>query len=197
MATSPAFGAASVPHLPLARALGDNWWLLLLRGIVAITFGVLAFAWPGLTFVTLVIFWGAFTGADGILALVAAFSGKGSQVAPRWWLILVGLAGVAVGTIAFVEPVVAAGALLILIAVWAIVIGASQIIGGFALRKEIDGEWWLVLSGLLGILFGAAVLVQPIAGAFVIIWLIGTYALLFGLCLVMLSFRVRRLKKAD
>jgi uncharacterized membrane protein HdeD (DUF308 family) len=197
MAMSPAIGAAHFSDFPLARALGDNWWLLLVRGIVAILFGILAFAWPGLTFVTLVIFWGAFTGADGILALVAAFSGKGSQVAPRWWLILVGLAGVAAGAIAFFEPVVAAGALLILIAVWAIVIGASQIVGGFALRKEIQGEWWLVLSGLLGILFGAAVLVQPVAGALVIIWLIGCYAILFGLCLVMLSFRVKRLKMAD
>jgi len=197
MVTSPAIGAAPFSDFPLARALGDNWWLLLVRGIVAMSFGILAFAWPGLTFVTLVIFWGAFTAADGLLALVAAFSGKGAQVAPRWWLILVGLAGVAAGTIAFVWPVVAAGALLILIAVWAIVIGASQVVGGFALRKEIDGEWWLVLSGLLGILFGAAVLVQPIAGAYVIIWLLGSYALLFGLCLVMLSFRVKRLKRAD
>jgi len=195
MATSPAVGAASVSDFPLARALGDNWWLLLVRGIVAILFGLLAFAWPGLTFLTLVLFWGAFTAVDGVVAMIAAFSGRGSRVAPRWWLVLGGLAGIAVGAIALVWPMVAANVLLILIAFWAIVIGVAQVLGGIALRKEIHGEWWLVLSGLLCILFGAAILAQPLVGAFAIIWLIGFYAILFGLCLVMLAFRVKRLKR--
>ena len=192
-----ALNEASPSEFTLARALGDNWWVLFLRGIVSVLFGVLAFAWPGLTIVTLVIFWGAFVAADGVLALVAAFTGKGSPVAPRWWLVTVGLAGVITGAIAFVWPAVAAGALLLLIAAWALIVGASQVIGGIALRKEIDGEWMLVLSGLLAIAFGVALVAWPVAGALAIIWMIGFYALLFGLFLIALSLRVRQLKTAS
>src|SRR4051794_12738766 len=106
--TQDNLGTASLSDLPLAKALGDNWWLLLLRGVVAILFGILAFAWPGLTLLTLVLLWGAFAAADGIFALIASFSGKGSRMAPRWWLILVGLSGIAAGAIAFIRPDVAA-----------------------------------------------------------------------------------------
>jgi uncharacterized membrane protein HdeD (DUF308 family) len=189
-------GMPSLSDAPLASILGDNWWLLLLRGIAGILFGVLAFAWPALTLVTLVILWGAFAAADGVLALIAAFSGQGAKVAPRWWLILVGLAGVASGAIAFIWPGVAAEVLLLLIGAWALVVGVSQVIGGIALRKEIQGEWMLILSGLLAIAFGVAIIAWPIAGALAIVWMIGLYALLFGTFLVALSFRVRQLKSA-
>lgn len=194
--TQENIGTASLYDLPLARALGENWWLLLLRGLVGIAFGILAFAWPGLTLLTLVIFWGAFTGADGILSLIAAFSGKG-EAGPRWWLILVGLAGIAAGVIAFVWPGIAAGALLLLIAIWAIVVGIMQVIGGIALRKEIRGEFWLILTGLLSIAFGAAILYRPDAGALAIIWLIGAYAIAWGVILTILSFRMKGLKRAS
>jgi len=193
-ATQAALIGASLTDASLARALGDNWWMLLLRGIAGVLFGILAFAWPGLTIVTLVVFWGAFVAADGVLALVAGFMGNASPVAPRWWLIVVGLAGLVSGAIAFFWPVVAAGALLLLIAVWALIVGVSQVIGGIALRREIQGEWMLVLSGLLAIAFGVALVAWPVAGAFAIIWLIGSYAFLFGLFLIGLSLRVRQLK---
>jgi len=197
MATSSAFGPASLADNPLARGLAGNWWLLLLRGIVALLFGVVAFVMPHITLFTLVILWGAFTAADGVLALIAGISGKAGGVTPRWWLILVGLAGMAAGAIAFVQPGIAAAALLLLVAIWAIVIGASQVIGGIALRKEIRGEWWLVLSGLLAFLFGVLILIHPMAGLLAIVWTIGAYAIVFGACLVMLAFRVRKLGRAD
>lgn len=192
--THDPMGTASLSDLPLARALGDNWWLLLLRGLVAVLFGVAAYLWPGLTLLTLVLLWGAFAAADGILALVASFSGKSSSMAPRWWLILVGVCGIAAGAIAFVRPDVAATALLLLIAIWAIVVGVSQIIGGIALRKEIQGEWMLILSGLINVLFGGVLIAQPAAGALAIIWVIGFFSILSGLALIMLSFKVKRLK---
>jgi uncharacterized membrane protein HdeD (DUF308 family) len=187
-------GTAPLSDLPLARALGDNWWLLLLRGVVAILFGILAFAWPGLTLLTLVLLWGAFAAADGIFALIASFSGRGSRMAPRWWLILVGLSGVIAGGIAFVRPDVAATALLLLIGVWAIVVGVSQILGGIALRKEIQGEWMLILSGFINILFGGVLIAQPAAGALAIIWVIGLFSILSGVSLIALSFKVKTLK---
>jgi len=194
--TEANFSSASLSELPLARALGENWWLLFLRGLVAVLFGILAFAWPGLTLLTLIILWGAFSAADGVLALVAAFSGKNSQVSPRWWLIIVGVCGIAAGAIAFLRPDVAALALLLLIAAWAIVVGVAQIIGGIALRKEIQGEWMLMLSGLINILFGVILVAQPASGALALIWVIGFFAILSGVSLMMLSFRVKRLKPA-
>lgn len=187
-------GTASLSDLPLARALGDNWWLLLLRGMIAVLFGVVAFAWPGLTLLTLVLFWGAFAAADGIFALVASFSGGRGSMAPRWWLVLVGLSGIAAGAIAFVRPDVAATALLLLIALWAIVVGASQILGGLALRKEVQGEWMLLLSGLINILFGGVLIAEPAAGALAIIWVIGLFSILSGTSLIALSFKVKSLK---
>jgi uncharacterized membrane protein HdeD (DUF308 family) len=194
--THDTLGTASLSDLPLARALGDNWWLLLLRGIVAVLFGVLAYAWPGLTLLTLVLLWGAFAAADGIFALIGAFSGKARPVAPRWWLILVGISGIAAGAISFIRPDVAAVALLLLIALWAIVVGVSQILGGIALRKEMQGEWMLILSGLINILFGGVLIAQPAAGALAIIWVIGFFSILSGVSLIALSFRVKRMKSA-
>ncbi len=187
-------GNASLSDLPLARALGDNWWILLLRGLAAIVFGGLAYAWPGLTLLTLVLLWGVFAAADGIFALIGALSGRASSMTPRWWLILVGISGIVAGGIAFVRPDVAATALLLIIALWAIVVGVSQIIGGIALRKEIQGEWMLILSGLINVLFGGVLIVEPAAGALAIIWVIGFFSILSGVALIMLAFKVKRLK---
>lgn len=194
--TQATLGTASLSNLPLSRALAENWWLLLLRGIVAVLFGVLAFAWPGLTLLTLVLFYGVFAAADGILALIAAITRKGEQVAPRWWLVLVGVAGIAAGAIAFMRPDVAAQALLLLIAAWAIVTGFFQIVGAIALRREIEGEWMLLLGGLLSVVWGAVLVAQPAAGALAIVWIIGSFAMLTGFVLIALSFRVKSLKPA-
>ena len=116
------------PFLGLAlRELAENWWLLLLRGIAAIGFGVLAFIWPGLTLLTLTFMWGFYAIADGVLALWAAIAGKGGQIAPRWWLAVVGIAGILAGLLAFVWPGMTALILLMFIASWAIVIGVLQV----------------------------------------------------------------------
>jgi uncharacterized membrane protein HdeD (DUF308 family) len=194
--TDASLSTASLPDGPLARALGENWWLLFLRGIVAVLFGVLAFAWPGLTLLTLVLMWGIFALFDGVFALTAALSGKSSPTAPRWWLIIVGISGIAAGAIAFLRPDFAAQILLLVIAVWAIIIGVSQIVGAIALRKEIDNEWMLLISGLLSLAWGALLVLAPPAGALAIIWLIGAFAILTGASLIALSFRVKRLKPA-
>jgi hypothetical protein len=117
--------AQSSPTSPFAlqRALAENWWLLLLRGIAAIAFGVLVFIWPNLTLLTLTFLWGIYAIADGIFALGAAVSGKGGQIAPRWWLGLIGIAGILAGLLTFVWPGITAQVLLVFIASWAIVAG--------------------------------------------------------------------------
>ena len=178
------------PALPMLHALARYWWLVLLRGIAAIIFGILAFIWPGITLFTLVLFWGAFVLVDGVISLASAF--MGGNMAPRWWLALIGVLGIAVGALTFLSPGVTALVLLIFIATWAIILGVFQIIGAIRLRKEIDNEWWLILSGALSVLFGVALLVQPGAGALALIWLIGAYAIVFGVMLVAFALRLRK-----
>ena len=184
------------PFLGLAlRELAENWWLLLLRGIAAIGFGVLAFIWPDLTLLTLTYMWGFYAIADGVLALWAAIAGKGGEIAPRWWLAVVGVAGIFVGALTFVWPGMTALILLMFIASWAIVIGALQIWGAIRLRKEIENEWLLGLSGLLSIAFGVAMFAQPGAGALAVVWLIGWFALLAGCVYIALAFQLKKHKR--
>jgi uncharacterized membrane protein HdeD (DUF308 family) len=185
------------PFLGLAlRELAENWWLLLLRGIAAIGFGVLAFMWPGLTLLTLTFMWGFYAIADGVLALWAAIAGRGGEIAPRWWLAVVGIAGIFAGALTFIWPGMTALVLLMFIACWAIVIGVLQIWGAIRLRKEIEGEWLLGLSGLLSIAFGVIMLAQPGAGALAVAWLIGWFAILAGCVYIGLAFQLKKHKRS-
>jgi uncharacterized membrane protein HdeD (DUF308 family) len=185
------------PFLGLAlRELAENWWLLLLRGIAAIAFGVLAFVWPGLTLLSLTILWGVYAISDGGLALWAAIAGRGGEIAPRWWLAVVGIAGIVAGLLTFVWPDMTALVLLMFIASWAIVIGILQIWGAIRLRKEIEGEWLLGLSGVLSVAFGAIMFAQPGAGALAVVWLIGWFAILAGCVYIALAFRLKTYERS-
>src|SRR6516162_4540664 len=146
-----------VPGLML-HALAKHWWVLLLRGICAILFGVLTFVWPGITLLTLVLLYGAYALADGVLALAEAV--MGGAPAPRWWLALVGLLGIAVGILTFAWPGITALVLLLFIAGWAIATGILQIVGAIRLRKEIENEWLLIAGGVLSVIFGLILVVQ-------------------------------------
>jgi uncharacterized membrane protein HdeD (DUF308 family) len=174
----------------MVHALAKNWWLLLLRGIAAIIFGVLALAWPGLTLLTLILLYGAFALADGVLAIIAAITG--GAPAPRWWLAIVGLLGIAAGLLTFLMPGLTAIVLLFFIAGWAIATGVFQIVGAIKLRKEIDNEWFLILGGIVSVLFGIAMIMAPGAGALALVWVIGIYAVIAGALLVALSFRLKK-----
>ena len=186
---SPSFGL-------LLADLAENWWLLLLRGIAAIAFGVLTFFWPGLTLLVLIFLWGIYAIADGILALWAAIASKGfGNIGSRWWLAIIGIAGIAAGILTFIWPGMTALVLLMFIAAWAIVSGVFQIWGAVRLRHEIEGEWLLGLSGLLSIAFGVIAIVRPGAGALAVIWLIGWFAILLGSCFIALSLRLRQYKR--
>ncbi|MGE3230225.1 MAG: HdeD family acid-resistance protein [Hyphomicrobium sp.] len=180
------------PGLLLA-GLSGNWWLILIRGIAALVFGLLALFWPGITLVTLVLLYGAFALVDGVFALGAAIVGRVSAT-PRWWLAIVGLLGIAAGALTFAWPGITALVLLFFIAGWSIAIGAFQIIGAIQLRKEIDNEWLLILSGALSVLFGLALFFWPGAGAMALIWLIALYAIVFGILIIAFAFRLRRQK---
>lgn len=174
----------------MVHALAKNWWLLLLRGVAAIIFGLLAFVWPGLTLLTLILFYGAFALVDGVLAIVAAITG--GAAAPRWWLAIVGLLGIAAGLLTFMMPGLTALVLLYFIAGWAIATGVFEIIGAIKLRKEIDNEWLLILVGVLSVLFGAAMILSPGAGALALVWVIAAYSVALGVLTIALAFRLKK-----
>jgi len=182
----PAIGLGSA----MVHALAKNWWLLLLRGVAAIIFGVLAFAWPGVTLLTLILFYGAFALVDGVLAIIAAITG--GAPGSRWWLAVVGLLGIAAGLVTFLTPGLTALVLLLFIAGWAIATGVLQIIGAIKLRKEIDNEWLLILGGIVSVLFGVCMMLAPGAGALALVWVIGAYSVVTGVIFVALAFRLRK-----
>jgi uncharacterized membrane protein HdeD (DUF308 family) len=175
----------------LLQTFGRAWWLVLLRGLAAIVFGILAWAWPGVTLVTLVLFWGAYALIDGVAALVGGWRTKDGGK-PMWTVVLVGLVGIAAGIFTFVQPAVTAIALLMLIAVWAIVHGVFEIWAAIRLRKEIRNEWLLILSGVLSVAFGVLMILYPGAGALAVLTLIGAFAVAYGALLVVLAFKLKR-----
>lgn len=185
-----AYPPGSVLMRPTLDALARNWWLILLRGIAAVLFGLLTFIWPGLTLVTLVLLYGAFSLVDGIFSLIAAV--KGGAPMPRWWLALVGLLGIGVGVITLLWPQITGAVLLLFIAGWAIASGILQIIGAINLRKEIDGEWLLIASGVLSVLFGILVIMYPGAGALSLALVIGAFAVAYGVLLIGFALRLKK-----
>lgn len=174
----------------LLTQFGRAWWLVALRGVAAVVFGVLAFVWPAVTILALVVLWGAYALADGILSFIAAFRVR-ERSKPMWALLLIGVLGVAAGIVTFLWPGITALALLMLIAAWAFVTGIFQIVAAIRLRKEIKHEWLLALSGALSVAFGVLMLLSPGAGALAMLWVIAAYAIVFGVLLIVLGFRLK------
>ena len=172
----------------LSNSLARNWWALGLRGLAALVFGVIAILVPAAAVAVLVILFGAYALVDGIFALVAAFRTQGNR---RWALILEGIAGVVAGAVTLCWPGIAAISLLYIIAAWAIITGVAEIAAAIRLRKEIEGEWLLMLGGALSIIFGVVAMLQPGAGLLAITWMIALYAILFGIVLIMLALKLR------
>ena len=170
------------------RTMAEHWWVVLLRGILAILFGVLAYTWPGLTVLMLVTIWGAYALIDGIVGVVAGVRGKWGS------LVVIGLIGIAAGVVAFLWPGLTAVSLLWVVAFWAIVAGVLQISAAIRLRKEVQGEWLWVLSGILTIGLGVLFFLYPGAGILSVTWLIAALAIVWGILLVMLSFKLKGLK---
>jgi uncharacterized membrane protein HdeD (DUF308 family) len=189
-------GQAEASAKTLRQALADGWLLLLARGIAAVSFGILTFAWPGATVSILVLLCGAFALVDGICAVLAASAGAMGSL-KTWWAILSGVAGIAAGLITFFWPSLTAIALLFYIGIWAIVHGVLEIFGAIQLRKEIDNERLLVAGGLLSILFGLVMLLAPKSAVLALIFTIGGYAIAYGLLLIVFSLRIRSYREVS
>lgn len=167
-----------------------SWSALALRGVLAIIFGLLVFLWPGISLYVLILFFGANALIDGVLAIVAAL--RGSTSGGRWWAMLIqGILGIATGIITFVWPGLTALVLLYFIAFWAIVIGVFEIAAAIRLRKEIEGEWLLALRGVLAVLFGVVLIINPGAGALAVVWVIGAFSIALGVLNLILAMRLR------
>ncbi len=174
----------------VATILSRGWWRLLLRGMAAIVFGVLTWLRPGISLAALVLLFGAYALADGILSVWTAIAGRRDQ--EYWWVLLLGgLLGIGVGLLTFYVPGLTALGLLFYIAIWAIGRGVLEIVAAIRLRKEIKGEWLLILGGLASVLFGALLMARPGAGALALLWLIAAYAVLYGIVLEVLAFKAR------
>jgi len=169
--------------------VSGNWWALAVRGVAAVLFGLAALIWPGLTLAVLIILYGAYALVDGVFAIVAGLrAGSGTR---RWLLLAEGALGILTGLIAIFWPGVSAVVLLYIIAFWAIFGGLLRIVGAVLLRREIDNEWTMALSGVLWVLLGIVLFALPGAGLLSLAWLIGIFALGAGITLIALAFRVR------
>ncbi len=170
-----------------------HWWVLALRGVLALIFGIMAVAWPGITLVVLALVFGAYAIVDGALAAVAATRAAKGQRAP---LILLAVAGLLFGIMCVVWPGLTVLVIALLIGIWAIVTGVMEIMTAIRMRKEIQGEWLHIVVGALSVLFGVLVLAWPATGALTIALIIGIYAILAGIMLIVLSLRVRRMRES-
>jgi uncharacterized membrane protein HdeD (DUF308 family) len=175
----------------LATILAANWWVLMARGLVAIAFGTFVSVLPGVSLAALVMLFGVYCFADGVLGIWTAITGRKEH---QYWgvLLLGGLLGVGAGIFTFAAPDVTAVVLLFCIALWAIATGIVQIVAALRLRKEIEGEWFLILGGIASVVIGLCLLANPGGSAISLLWLIGIYAIVFGILLVLLSLKLRK-----
>ncbi|MFD0886108.1 HdeD family acid-resistance protein [Streptosporangium algeriense] len=171
--------------------LARTWWVYLVRGVCAILFGVLALVWPAITVLALVTVFGAYAIVDGVFALFGA--GRGAGLGSRGWMIFYGVVSILTGIAVFVWPGVTALVLLFFIAAWAVVTGVLEIVAGIRLRKATANEWMFILSGALSVLLGVLLFIRPAPGALALVWLIGIMAIVYGIALVALSFRIKGL----
>jgi len=175
----------------MLNLLARNWWLIEIRGVAAVAFGVLAFLWPGLTLVVLVTLFAAYMLIDGIALLVSLRRAEPATTGHRLTVALMGILGVAIGIATIFLPGITALALLYLVAFWAITLGATQVVAAIRLRREISGELWLVIGGIVTVLFGAYLVIFPGAGLLSLVWLVGIWAIVFGITSMVVAWRLR------
>ncbi|MBX3390709.1 MAG: HdeD family acid-resistance protein [Phycisphaeraceae bacterium] len=188
LASAPA-SAATAPHV---HALAMGWKSLLVRGICAIIFGVIAVAAPIATLGTLIWLFAAFAIVDGVFAFAAAISGRLRAYAPTWWLVLVGVFSIVAGLTIFAYPALSALLMLTFIGVWAIFRGIFEVVGAIQLRRVIKNEWALIIGGLIDIAFGVYVLAFPGQGALAMVVVLGIFAIISGFSLIALAMRLKK-----
>jgi len=180
----------NISHASLdGSALGTRWWMLVVRGIASVSFGVLALAWPGISALALVLLWAAYALVDGVTAV--AFAARAGEQGRRWgWLLFEGLVSIGAAIVTAMWPGITAFALLMLIAAWAVLTGIAEIVAAIELRHVIRGEWMLAVCGVLSIVFGVVTVILPGPSAMALVTILGAYAVVFGVLVTALGFRV-------
>ena len=169
------------------------WKLLLLRGITAVLFALVAIFLPAIAFSTLILLFGAWLIANGILTIIGSIQSRTED--SNWWIaLLAGLISLLLGIYTYARPLVTAGSIMILVGIWAIIFGIAEIIFAFRIRKMIKGEGWLIAGGIISIIFGLLLFANPIQGGITLTLLLGVWALILGIFFIMLGFRVRRME---
>ncbi len=177
---------ASAPSSPIVR----HWWALVLRGILAVIFGILVLVWPGIALASLVLVIGVYFFVDGLFAVAGSLTHR--EHYQHWWLTLIeGIIGIIAGIVAFVYPGLTAFTLLYIIGFWAILTGVFEVLAAFRLREVIHKEWILALVGIVSLLFGLFILFFPGEGALAILGIIAGYAILSGVLMILLGIRLR------
>jgi uncharacterized membrane protein HdeD (DUF308 family) len=176
----------------MKNILVRNWWLSVARGLIVVIFGILALVWPEQTKLTLVLLFGAFALADGLFTLFVGIA-LNPYITHWWAMVLEGVIGIVIGLLTFIWPDITALALLYFIAAWALLTGIFEIVTAIQLRRVIAGEWVMAFGGIASILFGVLLFVFPGAGAVSLMWLIGMYAIAFGILEIIVAFRIRGL----
>ncbi|HET9728359.1 MAG TPA: HdeD family acid-resistance protein [Acidimicrobiia bacterium] len=169
-----------------------DWRTLALRGVAALAFGILTLIWPGVTLWVLVVLFGAYALVDGVFTLIDVGRNRPGTAEHRGWLIVEALAGIAAGIVTFVWPAITALALLFVIAAWAFVIGVARVSAAIKLRHILDHAWLMGIAGILSIVFAILLVITPGAGALVITWLIGWWAVVVGVTLLTAAWRIHR-----
>jgi uncharacterized membrane protein HdeD (DUF308 family) len=177
----------------LSEVLADSWWAVGLRGLLAIAFGLICLLVPPAAILALILLFSAYMLVDGVFAIVSGI--KAAQNGERWGLlILEGIVDIAAGVVAFLWPAITTIAFVILIAVWAIISGALMLTAAFSLKLD-HGRWWLALGGIASVIFGIVLLIAPVVGAVVLTWWLGAYAVVFGVFLLILAFKLHGKKE--
>jgi uncharacterized membrane protein HdeD (DUF308 family) len=178
--------------------LARNWWAFVLRGVLAVLFGIFTFLWPGMALMTLILVFGFYAIFEGVFNVIAAFRRNGDPDQQPWWALLIeGLLSIGAGLLALFVPGLTAFVLLYIIAGWALATGVLEIIAAVRLRRQIRGEWMLALLGVLSIVTGVLLALFPGPGALAVVLWIGAYAVVFGGLLIGLGFRLRRLARPE
>ena len=176
----------------MGSILARNWWAFMLRGLLGILFGIIAFWHPLITMLSLVIVFAAYAITDGVFAIIAAV--RAAQASERWWpFVLEGIVDIAAGILAFIWPHITVLVMVIMVAVWALITGALMLAAAFRVHPDM-GRWWFALGGVASIIFGIALVIAPMVGAFVLTWWIGAYAFVFGIAMFIAAFRLRALR---
>ena len=174
----------------MLNLISRDWWVFALRGVAAILFGVVAFASPGITLAALVLLFGAYAFVDGVSLLIALARGDAAARRHAWSVGIMGVLGIVASIVTIVSPGITALSLLYLVAIWAITMGGFQVVAAIALRREIEGEFWMGLGGVLSVAFGILLIASPGAGLITLVWLVGSWAIAFGASSLGLAYRL-------